>query len=508
VQVTCRTKIEDRTPYPYFEVMGSMFGRLERKLFVDIYVRGEPVKEAKKRYIEEYGVTARQFNSLNNSLAGKIESIRENQKYLERDLERRIASTEKVIKKKEQERDKILKSLKKIKPRTEKWQKKIDRLKKIKFFLHHKKRRLRNLRQRLGNLRKDMEQGTFRICFGSRKLFKAQYNLEANGFKSHAEWLGAWRKARSSSFFILGSKDEACGNQTCTYFRDNTLRIRVANKFVKQLGKYIKLTNVVFPYGREYLDRARTVRGIVKGRKEYTAAISYRFLHKGNYWYVHATTELECLPLKTSKWLGAVGIDLNDGFLQAGEIDRFGNPMKEFKIPVPMRDRSRDQVKAALGEAVKKVVLYAKEKGKPIAVEDLDFAKKKQALRELGTKRARVLSGLAYKQFREMVESCAFREGVEVLKPGGKNVDPFATSFIGQLKFMARYGLASHGSAACVIARRGLGFGLESSVRSSVLQLPERKRASRRNYWLRVSNSLKKETHFTDRIALLYADRF
>lgn len=177
MQATCRTKIKDRTPYPYFEAMSSMSGRLERKLHVDIYVRGEPVKEAKKRYIAEYGITARQFNSLNNSLAGKIESIREVQKYHKRDLEGRIASTEKAIEKKEKERDKIMKSLKKIKPRTEKWQKKIDKLKRIKFFLHHKKRRLRNLRQRLENLRKDMEQDTVRICFGTRKLFKAQHNL-------------------------------------------------------------------------------------------------------------------------------------------------------------------------------------------------------------------------------------------------------------------------------------------------------------------------------------------
>ncbi|MDH7577600.1 MAG: hypothetical protein QHH75_07150 [Bacillota bacterium] len=77
-----------------------------------------------------------------------------------------------------------------------------------------------------------------------------------------------------------------------------------------------------------------------------------------------------------------MGVDLNDGFLRVGDVDRFGNPLNEFGIPVPMRDRSKNQVKATLGDAVKKAVLYAKEKGKPIAIEDLDFAKKKQALRE------------------------------------------------------------------------------------------------------------------------------
>jgi len=507
MQATYRARIDERVHYPYFDAMVEYFGRLERKLFVDHYIRGAPVTELKKRYIKEYRITARQFNSLNNSLSGKIESIREIQEYQERDLLGRIASTEKAIKEKEEKRDKIIKSLKKLQPRTEKWQEKIDRLKGIKFIIHQKKRRLRNLRQRLENLSKDMARGIVRICFGTRKLFKAQHNLAANGFKDHAEWVTAWRKARSSSFFILGSKDETCGNQTCTYFRDNTLRIRVAGKFTKEFGRYIELTGIVFPYGQEHLDRARTVRRIVKGRKECTAAISYRFLRRGDSWYVHATTEVEASPLRTSRWNGAVGIDLNDDFLRVSDIDRFGNPLNEFEIPVPMRDRSKNQVKAALGEAVKKAVLYAKERGKPIAIENLDFAKKKQALRESGTKHARMLSGLTYRQFRMMVESCILREGVELLKPDGKNVDPFATSVIGQLKFMVRYGLSSHGSAACVIARRGLGFKLEKATKSSVLKLPERKRTSRRNYWLRVSNRLKK-THFSDRVALLYADRF
>ncbi|HUW64978.1 MAG TPA: transposase, partial [Spirochaetia bacterium] len=74
-------------------------------------------------------------------------------------------------------------------------------------------------------------------------------------------------------------------------------------------------------------------------------------------------------------------------------------------------------------------------------------------------------------------------------------------------KFMVRYGLSSHGAAACVIARRGLDFRLERTVASSVLKLPERKRTTRGNYWLRVCKSVKK-MRFADRMDLLYADRF
>lgn len=96
---TYQTRLNDRIPYPYFEAMGAYFGRLERKLYVDQYIRGTPVNNLKKRYIKEHQITARQFNSLNNSLSGKIESLKEIQKYQEHDLLGRIASMEKAIKK-------------------------------------------------------------------------------------------------------------------------------------------------------------------------------------------------------------------------------------------------------------------------------------------------------------------------------------------------------------------------------------------------------------------------
>ena len=55
--------------------------------------------------------------------------------------------------------------------------------------------------------------GLVRLCFGGRKLWRGQYNLEANGYGSHAEWLAGWRDARSGEFFVLGSRDESGGCQ-------------------------------------------------------------------------------------------------------------------------------------------------------------------------------------------------------------------------------------------------------------------------------------------------------
>ncbi|EGQ62764.1 transposon transposase, partial [Acidithiobacillus sp. GGI-221] len=46
-------------------------------------------------------------------------------------------------------------------------------------------------------------------------MFHAQHHLQENGYKDHAEWLTDWKFARSSQFFVLGSRDETAGCQGC-----------------------------------------------------------------------------------------------------------------------------------------------------------------------------------------------------------------------------------------------------------------------------------------------------
>ncbi|HUW65643.1 MAG TPA: transposase [Spirochaetia bacterium] len=510
MQTTYRTVISpvNDEAYRYFEEMGRLFGSLERRLFVDWHVLGGKWAELKKEYIVKYGITARQFNSLYNSVAGKVSSVREGLKYRESTLRDQIESVEKFIKEKERAREKARKKLKqkKIKQGSAQWEAIVKKLARIKFVLHQKKRRLRNLQHKLASVRQDLDRDKYRICFGGRKLFKAQFDLEANEYLDHAEWVNAWREARSSSFFVLGSKDESYGNQTCTYGFDNAMRLRVAKRFTGKYGVHITIRDVAFPYGQKELDMARQ---FVKTRdakghskKIYDRPISYRFLKREDRWYVHASLERKDPAPATRRGIGAIGVDLNYGFLAVGEIDRFGNPMGEFIIPVPMRDRSTGQINAALGDALKQVMELSASKNKPVAMELLDFEKKKRSLGEKGARYSRMLSGLVYAKYQKMAESAAGRTAVELIR-----VDPFATSAVGQVKFMARYGLSSHGAAACVIARRGLGYKLESNVVSNALDLPERRRTKRRNYWLQVCRSLK-TVRFGDRMNLLYADSF
>ena len=76
---------------------------------------------------------------------------------------------------------------------------------------HQKKRRLVNLKLRLAGLEADIDGGRVRLCFGSKRLWRKQHDLKANGYASHEEWLADWRDARSGEFFVLGSRDETGG---------------------------------------------------------------------------------------------------------------------------------------------------------------------------------------------------------------------------------------------------------------------------------------------------------
>ena len=54
------------------------------------------------------------------------------------------------------------------------------------------------------------------------------------------------------------------------------------------------------------------------------------------------------------------------------------------------------QAQARIGEAIKAVMACAEGKNKPLAIEALDFAKKKAALEDAGARYARLLSSLSY----------------------------------------------------------------------------------------------------------------
>ena len=419
---------------------GELYGRVQRKLFA-AFAAGRSVTSLKGEYLREYGIPARMFNGVRVLLEGKIASVREGMKLRRDDLERRIARSEREV----------------AKGVKQGWRRKA----------HQKKRRLASLRSQLAGLEADIAEERVRLCFGSKRLWRKQHHLRANGYSSHEEWLRDWRDARSGEFFVLGSRDESGGCQLCvaSVADDGTLapRVRLPDCLAEKHGKYLVIQGLRFAYGEEQVLAALESNGEYAvhrrehGEKSARAtelgrAISYRFKRDAKGWRVFVSTEMMEAPAVTDQRRGAIGVDLNADHLAVAETDSSGNYVNAWRVPLVPYGKSKHQAEALIGDAVAGVVEYAREVGKPIVIEKLDFRHKKAALEGESPRYSRMLSSFSYGKVKAYFISRGYREGVEV-----KQVNPAFSSVVGRVTFMERYGLSVHQAAALVLARRLLG---------------------------------------------------
>ena len=165
-----------------------------------------------------------------------------------------------------------------------------------------------------------------------------------------------------------------------------------------------------------------------------------------------ATTEPMDVPAVTDRRRGAIGVDLNADHLAVAETDSSGNCINAWRVPLVTYGKNTNQAEAIIGDAVASVVEYAREVGKPIVIEKLDFRQKKSVLEGESRKYSRMLSSFSYGKIKAYFLSRGYREGVEV-----HQVNPAYSSVVGRVKFMERYGLTVHQAAALVLARRLLG---------------------------------------------------
>ena len=135
-------------------------------------------------------------------------------------------------------------------------------------------------------------------------------------------------------------------------------------------------------------------------------------------------------------------MDLNADHLAVAETDRSGNCVHACRMPLVTYGRNTRQAEAIIGDAVASVVFYAKEAGKPIVIEKLDFRQKRAALEGESRRYSRILSSFSYGKVKACFLSRGHREGVEV-----HQVNPAFSSVIGRVKFMERYGLSVHQAA-------------------------------------------------------------
>lgn len=254
---------------------------------------------------------------------------------------------------------------------------------------------------------------------------------------------------------MVGSSDESYGNQICQLdFLGKELHIRVPYGLEFLYGQYVVIPMNLPQHGRDELASAWLNK----------QAITYRFIHKKrSTWEIHITVEVQSQPLKTQNlhW-GAIGVDLNPGSIGYARVDQDGNLAAHGNIKLNIQSQPKGRTEALLADAVTRVTTLALQHQCPIVVEKLDFSDKKKRLREMSSRHNRMLSGLAYSKFLQLLKARCFRLGIQLIE-----VNPAYSSLIGLVKFMSLYGLNSATAAALVLARRAMRLSERPPARTA-----------------------------------------
>ena len=245
-------------------------------------------------------------------------------------------------------------------------------------------------------------------------------------------------KVSNSDIFIVGSKDETLGNQTCQW-DGNILKFRVPYCLEARFGKYVetKIGNFDRNINRLPTNGAKT----------------WHFYRKDNRWV--AAIQFTPLPVtKISRPLqyGAIGIDLNPTSIGWAYVDYQGNLKASGQIPL-QSDLPHGFQQAQLVDICLQIAVLADTFSCPVVCEELDFTVKKEQLREKSKRYARMLSSWTYSEFFQQLSSILSNRGITLVFR-----NPAFTSLIGLTKYSRQYGVSSDIAAAIAIARRGMNL--------------------------------------------------
>ena len=404
--------------------MGELFAKARHWAYREIHVRGRSVGDVKKDAQVHFRITARQFNGIRFDLDQAVNGWRGTAEYRVQSLKDAVEATVERIAALGRQMDKA---------RTEK------RRSSLQFKRVGKKRRLDVLRGRLLVAEAEIAAGRPRVCFGGRDL------LRRSGEDPAAIW--GWRDARAGRILLVGAKCEAEGNQTCRW-DGGSLRIRLPDALG---GKVVTLSGVTFRYGQKemlaVLERNRSP-------ATRTALTWLLFRDEAGRWNVRVTVDEPAARVITDVRNGTVAVDLNVDHAAVVLVDRHGNPHGRLRLPFPVAGTDEGRAAVMIGDTVRAICLLAMKLRYAVAVEELDFARKKAGLREFGKAHARRLSGFAYARFHAVLSARCARDGI-----GFVEVDPAFTSVIGRVRYARCRAMSPHHAAALVIGRAAMGFG-------------------------------------------------
>jgi IS605 OrfB family transposase len=481
------------------DALSELMNRAERRIHAELLSGRKWTGDIAVSLYREFGISAKLMESAYAARQAKVKSAQELAKLHAEELSQKLERKRRQIAAKTAKVSKLQKEIRKAAETVIKGEAKLEklhaaldraadakrplalqRLKSMLGVMKKERQKIADSHAEIQRLKRDLNQHKRRadlleaklevsrgridvpsICFGTRKLFKAQHHLAENGFASHAEWKEAWRTARSSSFMIEGAAVAASGNQFARLTRrkggtfDLELRLPEALKHLADETVMIKgtavhvvrLSGLKFHHQSTELAAALT-RGI---------PVAIRFHRDETGWRIMPTFRAELPETTQDLSRGAVGVDLNAGFVSVTQVDRFGNVVDTFDLPMVTYGLSQNQAQNVIRKVARKIISHAAKHGLPVVSEKLDFARKKRELTDGHDARyARMLSSFAYSSFDAALSAAAARSAIL-----HRRVNPAYTSIIGRVKFARRYGLSVHRSAALAIARRAMRLGEE-----------------------------------------------
>lgn len=323
---------------------------------------------------------------------------------------------------------------------------------KLKADLFYVKQKINRMSRSLKNLLTVLDSRKLEICFGSKKLFLAQYHLAENHMTSHKVWYEAFCKRRDNRALYIGSKDEQRGNQLVQLVP--MVNVGKDNSYTIQIRKNTKAREYVRGTCNFKYMGGQLAKLIVD--KEH--GISYRIKFRGKKCYLQAmvTIDRDSKDCLTRSTYGTIGLDYNDGFIEMAETNEIGNLIKLKHIDLEYHGTG-NKAESEIREKISDIVNYAISVGKDIVIEDLDFkqtkAETEEAKSDKGNDYNKMIHLFDYSRYKSTFENCCYLRNINLIM-----VNPAYTSKIAKQKYCEQRKLVIHQGASFVIARKGHGF--------------------------------------------------
>ena len=203
---TIEMRISKSTPLAeYLDAYVPDYSIITRRMWQDMTSpdfteRYPKISEYVSHICAKYNLLKRTVNSIRYEVQGRMKSLMELKKT---ELNQTIIK----IGIKEGKIAVIKKELDELKPKAvanSLTEKQLGHYRSLKQSLYWQKNKLNKLVQRKANLEYQIEHKVYSMCYGSKKEFGKQYNLEENEYKTHEKWHNDFKKVRDKKAQLGG----------------------------------------------------------------------------------------------------------------------------------------------------------------------------------------------------------------------------------------------------------------------------------------------------------------